>query len=103
MNGTPTPADELRDLAAGPAITPKVVYGTIGHSTARTIPMPVQGHALVDALGGVILPISPSTMERVNLLDPVELFGTPPAGVSPNHFIFGAPGAGHMTPSKETR
>lgn len=103
VNGTPTPADELRDLAAGPAILPKVVYGTIDRSTVRTIPMPLQGQALADALGGVVLPIGPSTTGRVHLLDPVELFGTPSAVVSPNHFIVGAPGTGHAMPSKETR
>lgn len=103
VNGTPTPADDLLALASGPAILPKVVYGTIDRSMLRKIPVPLEGHQWPAAPGGLVLPIGPSTTERVNLLESVELFGTPSAGVSPSPFIFGTPGAGHTMRSKETR
>lgn len=73
MNDTPTRADQLLALAAGPGILPKVIYGNVDRSRVRKFCSPVEGHQWAAALGGLVLPIGPS--EASKPLDPLAVYG----------------------------
>lgn len=99
-NGTPTPADQLSALASGPAFTPRVVYSDMDRSMLRKIPMPPTGHQWSAALGGLVLPIDPSDPERVNLLDPLAVYGVCDAGPT---FSSSAAAPQQTTPREQVR
>ncbi|MBF4587952.1 hypothetical protein [Curtobacterium sp. VKM Ac-2887] len=101
MNCTATPADQLTGLASGPAFIPTVVLGNLDHASWRTVSPTRAVQYWPEVLGGTTVRIGPSAAERVNLLDPLTLYGVGDAG--PNQFIVGTPGVGHTMAAREVR
>jgi hypothetical protein len=75
VKDTPPHADQMLDLAAGPGIVPKVVYGTLDRSRVRKFCPPLEGHQWPAALGGLALPIGPSEASK-----PLAMYGVCYAG-----------------------